>query len=851
MEPIELAIPQEYFRWIEKLYHEIYPGGLFQLKTSQVGQQILAKSPEEQAAIVLAMLRWLRQQEIAIQAILQQATPDSLIGRDFEIDPFYILLAINVLLEQNILLTEAEVIEILTSNLDLETAYPLQLKPICKVVTNYLQKYPLTPDLKSVLKQFCDHAEGAYYYRKEVNKLIPELRKALTPDTDIYLPIVAGEAWADVALQEIQTLAKPQQGVWAKLLSLCLQGTDSKPSSKWLKSAELLLSELGVDRFRSAVLTWFPLVDKPRTEPIQSWNQWLPDPNPLLNDRNADILKGFVWICARTADGELARALANLAVSAYRKAPGVGPRCVRLGNACVWALGQMPGEDAVAQLALLKIKIKFGTAQKEVEKALNAAAARMGLPAAEIEEMAVPAYGLETVGIRREQLGEFTAELIVTGTNAVELRWLKADGQPQKSVPKAVKDHHAEDLKELNQTVKDIQKMLPAQRDRIESLYLQGKTWTLVNWQARYLNHPLVGTLARRMIWQFTEGKNSSSGIWQSDHLVNQHGQPLDWLTANTQVELWHPITASTETILTWRNWLVENQIPQPFKQAHREIYLLTDAERQTETYSNRFAAHILKQHQFNALCGQRGWKNKLRLMVDDTYPPATLFMPAWGLRAEFWVEGIGSNYGVDTTDAGTYLYLATDQVRFYPLSVGENSTHAYGGGYGGAAGEPTPLAEIPALVLTEVLRDVDLFVGVASVGNDPNWTDGGPEGRYRDYWYDYSFGELSETAKVRQQLLQRLIPRLKIVDRCEFQDKFLVVRGQFRTYKIHLGSGNILMEPNNQYLCIVPDRSLQTSNPVFLPFEGDTTLSLILSKAFLLADDTNIKDRSILSQIR
>ena len=31
------------------------------------------------------------------------------------------------------------------------------------------------------------------------------------------------------------------------------------------------------------------------------------------------------------------------------------------------------------------------------------------------------------------------------------------------------------------------------------------------------------------------------------------------------------------------------------------------------------------------------------------------------------------------------------------------------------------PLEEVPPLVLSEVMRDADLFVGVASVGNDPN----------------------------------------------------------------------------------------------------------------------------------
>lgn len=71
------------------------------------------------------------------------------------------------------------------------------------------------------------------------------------------------------------------------------------------------------------------------------------------------------------------------------------------------------------------------------------------------------------------------------------------------------------------------------------------------------------------------------------------------------------------------------------------------------------------------------------------------------------------------------------------------------------------------------------------------------------------------------------------------------------RVYKIHLGSANILMEPNDQYLCIVPDRSTKSAPAnLYLPFEGDTTLAVILSKAFLLAPDDKIKDPSITRQI-
>lgn len=60
-------------------------------------------------------------------------------------------------------------------------------------------------------------------------------------------------------------------------------------------------------------------------------------------------------------------------------------------------------------------------------------------------------------------------------------------------------------------------------------------------------------------------------------------------------------------------------------------------------------------------------------------------------------------------------------------------------------------------------------------------------------------------------------------------------------------------MEPNDQYLCIVADRSSKSvgTENVFLPFEGDAVLSIILSKAFLLADDDKITDSTIISQIK
>ena len=164
--------------------------------------------------------------------------------------------------------------------------------------------------------------------------------------------------------------------------------------------------------------------------------------------------------------------------------------------------------------------------------------------------------------------------------------------------------------------------------------------------------------------------------------------------------------------------------------------------------------------------------------------------------------------------------------------------------------GDPCSSSDVPALVFSEIMRDVDLFVGVTSIGNDAAWQDGG-DNFQNTYWRDYSFSDLSESAKIRSQVLETLIPSLKIAPQCSFDKKFLIVKGKLRTYKIHMGSGNILMEPDDQYLCIVPEGKKNSNEKVFLPFEGDGILSIIISKAFLLAADDKITDVTITRQIK
>jgi hypothetical protein len=732
----------------------------------------------------------------------------------------------------------------------------------------------------------------------------------------VQFPLNPINAWAHDIQEYVEHEPKADRASWLTLLAWTFELKQMMPTEKWITTARKHLEAIGKGTFVSRVIEWLPRVsilthlglENDKVEELKAtiesidedgfaetffsiqckmdkrgedtsffdlvrayygapdspwmlkgrYKQTVLDLIPSIRkhpvrfeDCNNDALKGLVWYCSLAPGPEISRALGRLCEVCFKKLPGVGPLAPKAGNACINVLAETGTEDSLAQLGRLRYTIRLKSAQKIIGKAFDKAAGRMGVGRDELEEMSVPGYGLTEVGVGRETMGDFTAEL-TADSSGTELRWIRAGGKASTAVPAAVKRDFAEEVKELKAAAKDIARMLPAQRQRVECLYLQNRSWSYPIWRQRYLDHPLVGIIARKLIWALEDDGKTREAMFFDGKLVDVDGEAIEGASDKTIVRLWHPIGHDPDAIFAWRTFLENRQIRQPFKQAHREIYVLTPAERQTLVYSNRFAAHIVKQHQFNALCGVRGWSNALKLMVDQDFPPPSIVLPAWGLRAEFWTDGLGEEYGVDTNETGTFKYLATDQVRFLRMDARQARGHASSRGQV-ATDDPVPLTEIPPLVLSEVMRDIDLFVGVASVGNDPGWADSGPEG-HRDYWQHYAFGELGQQAQTRREVLMNLIPRMKIAERCRFEERFLVVRGDLRTYKIHLGSGNILMEPDDQYLCIVRHSSKEVESgagKVFLPFEGDLTLATIISKAILLAADARITDETILSQIR
>ncbi|MFG2330402.1 DUF4132 domain-containing protein [Streptomyces sp. NPDC048604] len=664
----------------------------------------------------------------------------------------------------------------------------------------------------------------AYLNDKSLAKLVTRV------DGPVLSP---GEAWAEQATADAP----------AALLAHLLTATGARPTAAWDKAALALAED--PEAVREAAVRWLGLAGAPRTVELYVREGW-PDHNRLYDPHNADALKGLAWLVSLLPpDPAAVRALGRLVEVSLRKVPGIGPHSPKVANAAVFALARVGHEAALAELARLSTKVTYKGTLKQLTAALDAKAAELGVGRAEIEELAVPAYGLTEVGRGAVRLGEARGLIEVQGTKA-RLTWTNAKGRQVATVPAEVRRDHAEALKELKASVKDAEKMLAAQSDRLDRQFLARRSWNFWTWRERLFDHPLVGTLARRLVWAVG---GETPVLFDGTDLRTLEGDPV-CVGRTATITLWHPVGRPAEEIAACRERLERLGVTQPFKQAHREVYPLTDAERATATYSNRFAGHILRQYQLNALAAQRGWTAKLRLSVDDSYPPLYRELPEWGLRAEYWVEGAGGDQDGDLTDSYAYARVATDQVRFHPIDAGHNWAHAGGGRYT-TASEPVPLEQVPALALSEVLRDVDLFVGVASVGNDPTWQDGGPGGRHRDYWERYGFGALSQSAETRRELLARLVPRLAIGERCTVEGRFLHVRGERHTYRIHLGSGNVLIAPHDRYLCIVPKTTAKAADAARpLPYEGDGMLAIVLSKAMLLADDTSITDPTILSQL-
>ncbi len=622
---------------------------------------------------------------------------------------------------------------------------------------------------------------------------------------------VPGSAWIGPLAPQL-IAAMRNEAPWAPVLAAigAVEG-GAKPGPAFVKRARGWIATIGREPFVARVAGW--LADHPL--------------DPMRPDPDADGVKQLVWMLGVAgAAGELGA----FAERCFAKVVNIGARSTKLGNAALHGLALVePPTAAARELDRLARRVRQPSARKAVASALSTAARRAGMTEDDLAEIAIPDFGLDDDAAIRFAHEAGGATLRLVAGRSVDLAWHDASGKRLRSAPAGLRAAAPELVKQVRDGKAALERALAAAIGRIEDGYTTGRHWPAPVWQARFQRHPMLGPLCGRLVWQVDRADGTGIAV-RPDHglLCDVDGTPVA-VAEGDQLRLWHPIAATVAEILAWRRALAEAGIVQPFKQAHREIYRLTDAERATATYSNRFAGHILRQHQMLELARSRGWTGTLQGGFDNHNNP-TRHYPAHGIRVEYQSNGIFEGEG-SLTHAGVSIHAATDQVRFH-------TAHGV-----------MRLEEVPPLLFSEAMRDVDLLVGVASVGADPDWRDGGPAGLFGAYWLDYARAELSASGESRREVIAALLPRLALAKVAAIDGRHLVVRGSRGTYRIHLGSGSVFMEPGGHYLCIVQGASA-TGEAVALPFEGDRMLALILSKAFLLAEDHAIKDPSILRQL-
>ena len=486
------------------------------------------------------------------------------------------------------------------------------------------------------------------YYGSDLNKARQNLLEILGEgdgDTPEY-PLGSTKLGRQITI-ELKKMPDQKRQSWNKIFFAASKSSGGKPTKKFMTKINTLIDEFGPADFKKQISTWIEkaLPSDSFDYGLDRWDKGTPD------SQISNVLKGLAWSLVRFHDEKTVSAVSQLALRAMKKLPNIGAPAQALGNACIYTLANSKGLGGVAHLSRLKLRIQQNNTQKLIQKYIDEQAAIRGIKPNEIEDMAAPDFGL-TLGVKDFSFDDYILRLDASDVGQAKLSWLKPDGSEQKTVPSFVKEKaiFKHKLADIHKQAKDIKKTSTAQRDRIDRLYTEDASWTSENFVKYYLNHGLMSTLARRLIWMLNINGDSIAALFHEENWQNVDGTPIEGEIET--IRLWHPIMSDLEAIIAWRNRLEVLQLKQPFKQAYREVYLLTEAEINTRSYSNRMAAHILKQHQFRSLAMIRGWKYTLMGAFDNGIggDKAMKSLPAHNLLAEYWIDELADEESFNDT---------------------------------------------------------------------------------------------------------------------------------------------------------------------------------------------------------
>jgi len=396
--------------------------------------------------------------------------------------------------------------------------------------------------------------------------------------------------------------------------------------------------------------------------------------------------------------------------------------------------------------------------------------------------------------------GDVTVTLAINAWGDPDVTVTKQDKLKQQKVLKAIPPTAKKDpaVAALTARKTEIERQASRMRLSLEGAMCRGDQFTGAE-MVRLLEHPVLRPMLRSLILTGADGL-SGYPVQEGRALEGLDGR-CEPVHAKASLRLAHP----HDLLLTghWQDWQHDcftRERIQPFKQAFRELYVLTQAEQDDHSRSQRYAGHQVNKSQAYALLGKRGW-------VGNPYEG--------DVRRTFHDVGLTASVEFDFgyTTPAEVEGLTIDRVRF--TRRGE--------------WQALPLDQVPPRVFSEAMRDLDLVVSVAHQGGvDPEAS--------------------ASTVEMRSSLLREACALLKLSN-IRLQGSYALIDGHLGTYSVHLGSAIIHRQPGG-HLCIVPVHS-QHRGRLFLPFaDDDPRTAEVLSKVLLLSKDREIKDPVILEQI-
>ncbi|MCG4273467.1 DUF4132 domain-containing protein [Acetobacter senegalensis] len=580
---------------------------------------------------------------------------------------------------------------------------------------------------------------------------------------------------------------------------------------------------------------------------------------------SSDIIAGCLWMIAAAADAVDLEWL----LPACKKA--LAAEDVAIFNRLVATVGLIGTPDAIRGMVRLRARVRHATMFNALERSLAKAAAASGLTTVEAEELLAQEYELDSTSCHRLNLPDgYAAVLSITGSGQGSIYYEGEKGDRISKLPPFVLEQEICKalLKSMRSDAKAISADMLVHRYRLERSWLTGQTWTLRAFIERWLNHPLLGWLARRQIWLVAEpGGSIRTCLFgrEATTVYDPDGNKASPLHPDTLLSLWHPLQKMSDdckgsVVARWRETLERLDIRQPIRQVWRETYTITQAERESSPSSYRYAQRILGQAQVIEIGRKRGWRIRTLTahIPSSEGAPWSLIIPAHGIYAEFRTGGVG--YNDLGRSAPAFTHVMTDRVRFCILK--DRGDWRFDGGRKlTPMKKPVRLADIDQIVFSEVMRDLDLMVSVAAsnLKFDASSIQAVPElGKWRRQQGlsdialpdEPHYGGLAQS---RRQIIEGLLPSLQEKGPVTLDDRHVIVTGRLHQYRIHLGSGEVIMVPQYRHLTLetLSHSTREEDIGDYQPLYDDDILNSILYRIALLQKDHKIRDKNILEQLR